>query len=142
MFEFSPWHWFILTCVFLIIEVLVPLAFFLWLAGAAVATGLISLLFPAMSWQVELAIFSLCCFASIIGWIRFRPKAFAASDQPHLSQRNEQYLNQTVVVCEAIENGVGKVKVNDSIWKAQGPDAPVGQKVVVKRVEGSLFHVE
>lgn len=142
MIEFSAWHWFILACAFLIIEILAPLAFFLWLAGAALLIAVVSLLFPELSWQTEWTLFAISCLASIVGWAIYRPKTPQNSEQPNLSQRNEQYLNHTVVVCEEIKQGSGKVKVNDSIWKALGPDAKVGTKMTVKRVDGSIFHVE
>ena len=43
---------------------------------------------------------------------------------------------------EAIVNGVGKIKVDDSTWRVKGSDMPAGMKVRVMSVEGTIFNVE
>lgn len=142
MEDLNTWHWFILACVLLAIEVTAPVTFFLWLAGAALASTLVAYLFPALSWQFEIALFGVFSFASLVAWHFLRPASIEETDQPALNQRNEQYLNKVLVVTEAITGGTGRVKANDSLWKAVGEDAKVGTKVKVVRVEGSIFHVE
>lgn len=141
MFELTAWHWFTLACILLVLEITVPVAFFLWMAAAALASMLVALLWPSLGWQVEMGLFSVFALLSAIIWAK-RPKQDVVTDQPGLNERNYQYLGATVVVCNEIKNGVGKVKVNDSIWKAKGGDAKVGTQVQVVRVEGSVFHVE
>ncbi len=141
MFELTAWHWFTLACILLVLEITVPVAFFLWMAAAALASMLVALLWPSLGWQVEMGLFSVFALLSAIIWAK-RPKQDVVTDQPGLNERNYQYLGATVVVCNEIKNGVGKVKVNDSIWKATGSDAKVGTQMQVVRVEGSVFHVE
>ncbi len=141
MFELTAWHWFTLACILLVLEITVPVAFFLWMAAAALASMLVALLWPSLGWQVEMGLFSVFALLSAIIWAK-RPKQDVVTDQPGLNERNYQYLGATVVVCNEIKNGVGKVKVNDSIWKAKGGDAKVGTQMQVVRVEGSVFHVE
>ena len=41
----------------------------------------------------------------------------------------------------AIENGVGRVRVGDSDWRATGPDAPAGSRVRVVGADGSTVQV-
>ncbi len=141
MFELTAWHWFTLACILLVLEITVPVAFFLWMAAAALASMLVALLWPSLGWQVEMGLFSVFALLSAIIWAK-RPKQDVVTDQSGLNERNYQYLGATVVVCNEIKNGVGKVKVNDSIWKAKGGDAKVGTQMQVVRVEGSVFHVE
>ncbi|MBL1234127.1 MAG: NfeD family protein, partial [Rhodobiaceae bacterium] len=61
---------------------------------------------------------------------------------PLLNERGASLVGRILVVEEAIEQGRGKVKVDDSIWVAEGPDAAVGQQVRVVSVTGTLVRVE
>jgi len=141
MIELTAWHWFALTCILLILEITVPVAFFLWLAAAALVSTIVAYFLPDLRWQIELTIFSIVAILSLVVWAK-SPKKKVETDQPGLNERNNQYLGATVTVCNEIQNGVGKIKVNDSIWKAHGADATVGSQVRVVRVKGSIFHVE
>jgi membrane protein implicated in regulation of membrane protease activity len=50
-------------------------------------------------------------------------------------------VGRHVVVCEAIVNGRGKVKVGDGAWLAEGADLPVGSEVEVIAVDGTTLSV-
>ncbi|MEO0368362.1 MAG: NfeD family protein, partial [Pseudomonadota bacterium] len=127
-FEITALHWVLLAFVLLAIEIQVPIAFFLFLAGAAFCSALVALILPDMSWQAELILFSAFCIISVVAWM-YRPRKELESDAPLLNQRNRQYLGRTVVVAQPIQQGIGKVKVDDSIWKALGPDSEVGTRM-------------
>ncbi len=43
---------------------------------------------------------------------------------------------------EPIVNGRGRVKIDDSVWSAEGEDAPDGAKVLVTGVRGAVLTVE
>ena len=40
---------------------------------------------------------------------------------------------------QPIENGVGKVTVDDSTWRVKGPDLPAGTHVRVEDIDGVVF---
>lgn len=61
-------------------------------------------------------------------WAR---RARTHSAEPLLNQREAQYVGRIVSVVEAIAGGEGKVRVGDSVWRARGPDCPVGTWVRV-----------
>jgi membrane protein implicated in regulation of membrane protease activity len=44
-------------------------------------------------------------------------------------------------VIEAIAGGEGKVKVGDTVWLANGPDAAVGQRVTIIGADGNRLRV-
>ena len=50
-------------------------------------------------------------------------------------------VGQRGVVCEAIRNGEGKVRLGDGVWLAAGPDMAEGTPVVVDGVRGTKLHV-
>lgn len=136
------WHWWIVAGVLLIIEMLIPAFFFLWIAIAAVVTGVVVLLFPGMGNAVQLIVFAALCVASIIAWWRMR---IMRPDQPNtslLNRRGHQYVGRTFTLEEPITNGIGKIKVDDSTWKIQGLDLPAGSQIKVTDVDGVVLIIE
>jgi len=45
------------------------------------------------------------------------------------------------VLVEAIEQGAGKVKLGDGVWKVTGPELPAGARVRVTGVNGTILTV-
>ena len=135
------WHWWILAGVLLILELTAPAFFFLWLGIAAAATGLLLLVFPSIPLETQLVLFAVLSLVSVIAWRRYREANPVISDQPNLNRRGEQYKGRIFTLEKAIENGVGKVKVDDSTWRVKGPDLPSGTKVRVDDVDGVVFIV-
>lgn len=140
--EIVFWYWWVLAVVFLAIELLAPGFFFLWLAVSAFVVGSVLLMIPFTSFEVQLLLFSLLAVTSILVWRRYVSAKSQESDQPLLNQRGAQYIGRIFSVVVAIENGQGKIKVGDSLWLARGEDCPVGSKVKVVAVKGTVFEVE
>ena len=136
------WYWWVLALVLLGIEILAPGFFFLWMAIAGLVTGVVLFLVPATSFEVQLLIFSVFSFTSVVIWRRYVGRHPDPTDHPLLNKRGAQYVGRTFTLIEAIENGRGKIKVDDSIWKVYGDDCPLGTKVKVVAVEGTVFKVE
>ncbi len=139
--ELVFWHWWILAIGLVILEVLAPGVIFLWLGIGAGVTGLIVLIEPGLSWETQLVAFAILSVISGVGgrmWIARRP---IETDQPNLNQRGVQYVGREFTLDDAIVNGVGKVKVGDSIWRVSGDDMPGGSQVTVVDVEGATLKV-
>ena len=137
------WHWLILAALFAGIEMLSPGFFFIWLGGAALLLGLITLAISSMSWEVQLILFAVFAAASVLGWYKFGRKIAIATDDTTLNRRGESLVGSTGVLVEAIVNGRGRVKIADSAWSAEAAeDAPSGAKVVVTGVRGAVLTVE
>ncbi len=136
------WHWLIAAFLLGIAEVLAPGAIFIWFAASAVVVALLLMLIPALGWQVQVFVFALLAFAAIALWRRYRRERPEVSDQPTLNQRGAQYVGQLCEVVDAIENGVGRVRLGDTIWTVHGPDLAAGARVRVIAVEGAVLKVE
>lgn len=136
------WHWWILAGLMLILELTMPAFFFLWLAIAAAAVGLIMLVFPTMGMEIQLVLFAIASIVSVIAWRKYREAKPIVTDQPNLNRRGHQYIGRVFSLTEPIVNGVGKVTVDDSTWKVKGPDLPAGTHVKVTGIEGTVFRVE
>src|SRR5689334_6690835 len=136
------WHWFILAALFAGIEMLTPGFFFIWLGGAALILGLVTLVFSSMSWEVQLILFAALSGLSVLGWYKFGRKMTVATDDVNLNRRGDSLIGRTGQLSEPIVNGRGRVKIDDSVWSAEGEDAPDGAKVLVTGVRGAVLTVE
>lgn len=136
------WHWLIVGFVLGMIEVFMPGAAFIWFGAAALVVGLIVLLVPALSWQLQIVLFAVLACVAVYVWWQRRKAGPQVTDQPNLNQRGAHYLGQVFTLVEPIANGSGKVQIGDSVWKVLGPDLPAGARVRVSRVEGALLVVE
>ncbi|NJL07169.1 MAG: NfeD family protein [Methylacidiphilales bacterium] len=136
------WSWFILGLVLLGVEVMMPGFFMLWLGAAAIATGLITLVF-GLAWQAEFIVFAVLAVVALVVWLRLAKRSTEApADNPFLNRRAASYVGREFVLEEAIVRGAGRVRIDDSIWRLSGPDLPAGAKVRITRADGGLLHVE
>ena len=137
------WHWWILAAIFAGIEILAPGVFFIWLGAAAAVTGLIALVIPGMGWEIEALIFAVLAVLSVVGWRNYIKRAKAKDDPAAmLNRRGDQMIGRTAVLSEPIQNGRGKARIDDSVWRVEGTDLPVGTQVKVTGVDGAILKVE
>ncbi|WP_289282432.1 MULTISPECIES: NfeD family protein [unclassified Methylophaga] len=141
-FVIDFWHWWVLGVGLIIIEILLPTFFALWMGIAAFVTGLFLFFFSALSWQYQLLIFALLSIISIVVWRQYLREHPLLSDQPNLNKRGEQYIGRVITLQTPIVDGVGKIKLDDSTWKIQGNDSPAGKKVRIIALNNVVFTVE
>jgi len=139
--QFVFWYWWVLAIVLLGIEIMTAGFFFVWMSAAAVLTGFLALIMPFLSLNGQLFIFAVLSMVSVVLWKRYMNKHPIVTDHPHLNQRGAQYIGRTFTLIEAIENGQGRVKVDDSRWRVEGEDCPQGATVKVVAVDGTVFKV-
>jgi membrane protein implicated in regulation of membrane protease activity len=138
------WHWFALGGIFFLLEVLTMGFFFLWFGVSAIFVGLLVLIFATLGWELQFMIWGAMAVADALAW-RFiiKAKKNPAEDELVLNRRGELYIGRVVNVAVAIENGFGKVNVDDTLWGASGKqDFPVHSKVRVIAVKGNMLEVE
>jgi membrane protein implicated in regulation of membrane protease activity len=136
------WHWWILGLGLVIIEVIAPGFFLLWIGIAAGLTGLLALVVPTTPWEIQLIVFGVLSVACVIGWRAYLKRHPVKTDDPTLNRRGSQYVGRVFNLDEAIVNGRGAVRVGDTVWRAEGPDLPTGTKVKVTGVAGTVLQVE
>lgn len=135
------WNWFILGALLLILEIFAPGAFMLWLGLAALTVGIISLGVD-WSWQAQLVAFALLTLALIPVWRRFAPKVEHPSESPLLNRRAEGYVGRVFTLDNPIVDGVGRIHIDDTVWRVSGPDSAAGTHVRIVRAEGPNLFVE
>jgi len=140
--DFVFWYWWLIALVLLVLEILTPGYFFMWMAASGFLTGAIVLLIPAATMNMQILIFSILSVVAIIVWKFYGKKHPIASDQPLLNKRGDQYIGRVFSLYEPIKNGQGKIKVDDSIWKVHGEDCDINSRVKVIAIRGTVFEVE
>ena len=71
----------------------------------------------------------------------YRKKNPGTFEQPNLNQRGLQYVGSELVLVEPIEQGSGKARLGDGVWKVSGPELPAGARVRVTGVNGTILTV-
>jgi len=136
------WHWLALGLLLVIAETLGAAGFLVALGMAAGCTGLFTLLLD-LSWQWQLVSFSVLCIVFAVGWWYLLKRRVDSHTPSLLNQPFEAMLGRTTNLIEAIENGRGKIRINDAQWFVTGPPLPLGTKVKVIGIEeGTLLVVE
>lgn len=135
------WFWLSLGVVLAAAEIVAPGFFLIWLAVAAIITGLLAWVIPIPA-ALQVGLFAVIAVAAVYAgrrWFKMNP---IESDDPNLNDRGARLIGELVTVVEAIDGGQGRVKVGDSVWSARGPDTPVGSRVRVTGSNGSMLSVE
>ncbi|MCK5296528.1 MAG: NfeD family protein [Alphaproteobacteria bacterium] len=140
--EISFWHWLIAGVILIVLEIILPGVFFLWLGLGAIVTGFIAMLMPYLSWEVQFVIFAILGVACAFAGKRFYSKTEKPTDHPNLSQRAAQYVGKTYALIEPIKNGRGKIHVGATEWRVEGDDLPKETLVTVTGYDATTLKVE
>ncbi|MCY6379252.1 NfeD family protein [Hoeflea prorocentri] len=142
--ELGPWSWMVLGLVLLAAEILMPGVFLIWIGIAAIIVGAISLVFwsePFWAWQLQILVFAiLAVAAAVVG--RRMMKRSDESDEPLLNKRGESLVGRTATLSEPINEGRGRIRIDDTTWVVSGPDLPVGTRVKVVESTGRELRVD
>jgi len=136
----GAWNWIIAGVLLLILEVAAPGAFMMWLGIAALLVGILSLLVD-WPWQAQFIAFALFALATVPAWRRFGRSVGRRTDQPFLNRRAAGFVGRVYVLEEAIVGGVGRLRIDDTIWHVSGPDSPAGSRVRVTATDGATLLV-
>ena len=133
------WFWLSLGGVLLAAEMLGAGGYLLWSGVAALLVGVLIWLLPPLSWASQRMIFAVLTVVVAYlwwYWLRRRPAA-ASGGSPVLNQRNRQLIGTRATLTEPMHNGMGRINIGDSSWRAQAAeDLPAGTEVEVVAVEG------
>ena len=119
------WLWLIGGVLLLILEVIAPGFFLVFLGAAAMATGLFTLLFD-LGTASQLALFALYAVIAVLVGRRFYANRTSDSTDPLLNDRAGRMVGKVVTVVEAVDEHSGRVRVGDSEWSARGGPAAAG----------------
>jgi hypothetical protein len=132
--ELGPWNWMVLGFVLLVMEVVAPGIFMLWIGIAALLIGVVSLLIWDASfwtWEVQVLAFLALSLVSAFVGKKLVGGRNVPSDQPLLNRRGAQLVGKMATLAEPIKDGRGRIKLGDTLWRVAGPDLPAGTQVRV-----------
>lgn len=139
--EHAYGFWLSLGGLLLAAEMLGAGGYLLWSGIAALLTGVITWCVPLnVTWQsITFATLTVAAALSWWQWLRHRNSMKAA---PLLNQRTQQLIGQHGILTEAINNGIGRVSLGDSTWRAESDeDLPAGTRVEIIAVNGITLRV-
>ena len=135
------WWWFAAGLLLAALEMVAPGVYLIYLAVAALVTGVLVLLGdPPVAMQLVSFVFLSLIFAfSAKRWLREKP---IESSDPLMNNRAGRLVGQTALVTQAIADGEGRIRVGDGEWLASGPDCPAGTRVRIAGANGACLSVE
>jgi hypothetical protein len=75
-------------------------------------------------------------------WRRFALKVDPSSEAPMLNRRTEALVGREFTLEKAIVDGIGTVRIDDTVWRVRGADRPAGSRVKITKADGANLAVE
>lgn len=135
------WFWLALGLVLAIGEITIPGVFLIWLALAALVTGLLAWVTP-LGMPVQIVVFAALAIAFVFMGRNFLRRHPIEAADPQMNDRGARAVGENVVVTSVIADGSGRVRLGDSEWLAKGPDAEPGTRMKVTGHDGVVLLVE
>lgn len=139
----SPWFWFSVGIICLIIEIITPGIFYAaTLSIAAFITGVVS--FFITDKFILLLVFAVLAIVSIFLIKPFLQKAFRLDEDTTLSNVDSIIGKTGMVTQEITAIQKGLVKIDGEVWTAitsNNETLPVQTKIVVQKIEGVTLFV-
>src|ERR1700737_2322165 len=133
----GTWNWLIFGVVLMALELLAPGVFLFWLGLAALLVGLLSFAINP-SWQMQILMFAIFAVAAVPLWRRvaLTNKAVSRSN-PFLNRRADALVGRVFTLEKPIIDGTGTVRIDDTVWRVAGRDAPAGSRVRIVEAGGA-----
>lgn len=136
--------WLVIAALAGVVELLTMSGFFLGFAFAALAIYGLLWLWPALPPVAIAGLFALLSVAFSFAYLRAFRRFNRRSDAPLLNDRLARNIGRIGVAADAFENGMGRVQIDDGLWRARalaGGEVAAGAHLLVESVEGDLLLV-
>jgi membrane protein implicated in regulation of membrane protease activity len=138
----GPWSWIIAGMLLMLVELLMPGLFFIWLGLAALVTGLV-VAAVGLGWGQSAILFAVLAIAAVFAGVAVTRRQNGDPDAAtRLNSLSRDLIGKSVRLDHAIVNGEGRVRIGDTVWRVLGDDAPRGQTVTIVRLEGTALVVK
>lgn len=136
------WHWWVLAALLLALETVAPGTVFLWMGVAAGVVGVILLLLTDLTWQTQGLLFAALSVISALAGRYILKRRPIHTDEPALNKRGTALVGRVGVLEYPMHSGIGKLRLDDTVWRIIGPDLNAGTRVRVVGVDGSSLKIE
>lgn len=138
---FEPHYTWLAIGLFLALaEMAIPGVFLIWMAGAALITGLLCWAVP-MGLPLQVLVFAALSIMAVFMGRRYLARNPVHAVDPLMNRRADRAVGEVVQVTQAIVAGAGRVRLGDSEWLARGDDAAIGAFLKVTGVDGTTLLV-
>jgi hypothetical protein len=137
----AHWVWIGLGLILGALEILVPGVYLIWLAVAAIITGVLTFGI-GMTLPAQVVVFVSLSLIAAFSARRFLRDQPIVSADPLMNRRGSRLVGEKAVITQAIDGGTGRVKYGDSEWLARGPDLDIGTRVRITGSDGAILIVE
>ena len=138
--QYGAWIWWVLGLVLLAFEVLHPFSISIWFGLGALAVGTLAL-FVGWPWQTLFLIWAAVSILLLLIGRRFFRRDAVTSADPLLNDRAGRLVGRVYTLAEPIGENGGRLSIDDTVWRIRGPLAPVGARVRIVAVEGTVLVV-
>jgi membrane protein implicated in regulation of membrane protease activity len=135
----GTWNWLIFGFILMALELISPGVFLFWLGLAALLVGLVSFALHPF-WQTQLLMFAVFAAIAVPVWRGLANSNVSASN-PFLNKRADALVGRVFTLEKPIIDGAGTVRIDDTIWRVAGPDAPAGSRVRIVHADGANLTV-
>lgn len=132
--------WLAIGLVLAVAEMAIPGVFLIWMAGAALVTGVVTWIAP-IGLPLQVVLFAVLSILAVFTGRKYLARNPVVALDPKMNNRGARAIGETVVVTQAIVGGSGRVRLGDGEWMARGEDAAPGTRLRVLAVEGSVLVV-
>ncbi len=129
------WAWILAGLALAGLELAAPGIFLIWLGLAGLATGLVAALVP-LPWQAQLLLFSGLAVAAVL-----IARRLGRDHVPTLNRADRGLVGREGLLAEPIQDGAGRIRFDDTLWRVTGPDLPAGARVRVTGIDGTVLVV-
>ena len=137
----GPQHWLVLGLALLIAEMVSGTSYLLWPAVAAFVTAAVAWS-GATNWIADMGVFAVLVIALTAFGRPLVQRWRKAGEANGLNQRGAALVGVRGVIAN-FADGVGAVKVNDTVWRAVSDDAlEAGHTVEISSVDGVTLRVK
>ena len=142
--ELGPWAWLIAGFILLGGEIIMPGVFLIWFGLAAITIGTLTLTpFTDVAWwpwQAQVVGFGALSLIFVLIGLKLFPSRRKDDAAAAINDPLTRFEGMVASLDQPIENGVGKIKLGDTMWRISGPDAMSGSKVrVIGNKDGVLL---
>ena len=146
LWDVSVWHWLALAVVLVVIEIVAPTTFLLGPAAAAVLLGLAVAIDSDLDWRWQVLVYAvLAVIFTVIAQRLLRQRKGAPEPSAALNQRSQSYVGRRFHLDEALPDGRGRMKVDDTWWQVtaqNGASLAAGTPVEVTGFDGAVLTVK
>lgn len=135
------WNWLALGLVLAVAEMAIPGVFLIWLAGAAILTGIATWILP-IGLPLQIVLFAMLAVISVFLGKRYLGRNPIHEADPGMNDRGARLLGDTVIITQAIAGGTGRARHGDTEWLVKGPDVAEGTRMRIAGHRGAVLVVE